>query len=137
MAADSPAVSTANAMQAPGAAAGSNALQSPQASAVDKKPAEFLLAVIGNSLTIDRQANNAINLEVAAVAFDTNHRNAGAISQSIVTNLKPDLMTKVLASSLGVEQQMDLVPGHYQVKFAVRDNLSGDLGTLSLPIEIK
>jgi VWFA-related protein len=103
----------------------------------DKKPAEFLLAVLGNSLTIDRQADNAINLEVAAVAFDTNRKNAGTISQSIVTNLKPDLMQKVLASSLGIKQQIGLSPGRYQIKFAVRDNLSGDLGTLSLPIEIK
>jgi VWFA-related protein len=114
-----------------------NPPQSPEPAVGDKRRTEFLLAILGNSLTIDRQAHNSVNLEVAAVAFDTNHKNAATISQSVVTNLKPDLMQGVLSTSLGVKQQLDLPAGHYQLKFAVRDNLSGLLGTLSFPVEIK
>jgi len=111
--------------------------QAPASSAGDKKPAQFLLAILGNSLTIDPEKNNAIDLEVAAVAFDRNHKSAATTSQSIVTSLKPEMTQKILETSLGVKQQLDLAPGRYEVKFAVRDNLSGLLGTLSLPLEIK
>jgi VWFA-related protein len=102
-----------------------------------KRPAEFMLGVMGNSITIDREKGNAIDLEVVTLAFDSNRKSVATTSQVIATGLKPEMMQKTLQTGLGIPEKLDLPPGKYEVKFAVRDNSSGLLGTVSVPIELK
>lgn len=102
-----------------------------------KKSAEFMLGVMGDTLTINRENSNAIDLEVITIAFDGNRKSAATTSQAIVTGLKPEMMQKTLQTGLGIPEKIDLAPGKYEVKFAVRDNASGLLGTVSVPIELK
>lgn len=47
-----------------------------------RKPAEFMLGVMGNSITIDRESGNVINLEVTTLAFDSNLKSIGSASQA-------------------------------------------------------
>jgi VWFA-related protein len=102
-----------------------------------KRHAEFMLGVMGNSLTIDREKGNAIDLEVIALAFDSNRKSVATASQAISTGLKPEMMQKTLQTGLGIPEKFDLAPGKYEVKFAVRDNSSGLLGTVSVPTEVR
>jgi len=102
-----------------------------------KKPVEFMLGVMGNSITIDREQGNAIDLEVIALAFDSNRKSVVTTSQAIATRLKPEMVQKTLQTGLGIPEKLDLPPGKYEVKFAVRDNSSGLLGTVSVPLELK
>jgi VWFA-related protein len=102
-----------------------------------KRPAEFMLGVMGNSITIDREKGNAIDLQVMSLVFDSNRKSAGSASQAISTELKPERLQKILQTGVGIPEKFDLPPGKYEVKFAVRDNLSGLLGTVSVPIELK
>jgi VWFA-related protein len=102
-----------------------------------KGPAEFMLGVMGNSITIDREQGNAIDLEVIALAFDSNRKSVVTTSQAIATRLKPEMVQKTLQTGLGIPEKLDLPPGKYEVKFAVRDNSSGLLGTVSVPLELK
>jgi hypothetical protein len=46
-------------------------------------------------------------------------------------------MQKMLETGLGIPEKIDLPPGNYELKFAVRDNLSQTLGTISVPIFVK
>ena len=102
-----------------------------------KRPAEFMLGVMGNSLTIDREKGNAIDLEVITLAFDDKGKSVGSATQAITTGLKPERLQNILQTGVGIPERFDLPPGKYEVKFAVRDNLSGLLGTVSVPIELK
>ena len=102
-----------------------------------KKTAEFMLGVMGDSLTIDRDRGNAIDLEVITLAFDNNHRNVSRSGQSIATELKPERLRRTLQAGIGIPEKVELPPGRYEVKFAVRDNLSGRLATVSVPLELK
>jgi VWFA-related protein len=102
-----------------------------------KKPTDFLLGVMGNSLTIDRENGNAINLQVTTLAFDSNRTSIASMSQAIATKLDADRVERILRTGLGIPEKIDLPPGKYEVKFAVRDNLSGLLGTISVPLELK
>jgi VWFA-related protein len=103
----------------------------------EKKPIEIMLAIKGESITIDRATGNAINLEVTTLAFDSNRKSIATMSQTISTKLSPERMQKMLETGLGIPEKIDLPSGKYEVKFAVRDNLSGLLGTISVPIELK
>jgi len=96
-----------------------------------------MLGVMGNSITINREKGNAIDLEVITLAFDSNRKSVANASQAITTGLKPEMIQKTLQTGLGVPEKLDLAPGKYEVKFAVRDNSSGLLGTISVPIELK
>jgi len=102
-----------------------------------KKPIEIMLAIKGDSITIDRESGNAINLNVTTLAFDSNRRSIATMSQTISTKLTPERMQKMLETGLGIPEKIDLPPGNYELKFAVRDNLSQTLGTISVPIFVK
>jgi VWFA-related protein len=104
-------------------------------SAGQKKPAEFMLEVMGDSLTIDREKSNAIDLEVITLTLDANHKNIGTAVQAITTELKAERVPNILQTGLGIPEKIDLPAGRCEVKFAVRDNLSGLIGTVSVPIE--
>jgi VWFA-related protein len=106
-------------------------------SGTGKRSVDFMLGVMGNCITIDREKGNAIDLEVITLAFDSNHKNVATTSQAIATGLKPEMMQKTLQTGLGIPENLDLAPGKYEVKFAVRDNFSGLLGTVSVPIELR
>jgi hypothetical protein len=99
----------------------------PSTSSTGKRPTEFMLGVMGNSITIDREKGSAI---------DSNRKRVVTRSQAIATGLKPEMMQKTLQTGLGIPEKVDLVPGKYEVKFAVRDNFSRLVGTVSVPIEL-
>jgi hypothetical protein len=101
------------------------------------KPAEFMLGVMGNSITIDRGNGNAIDLEVTTLAFDSNRKSVASMSQAIATRFDAERAQKIIRTGVGIPEKIDLPPGEYEVKFAVRDNLSGLLGTISVPLEVK
>jgi VWFA-related protein len=109
----------------------------PTSSAGVKKPAEFMLGVMGNSITIDRGNGNAIDLEVTTLAFDSKRKSVASMSQAIATRFDAEGARKIIRTGVGIPEKIDLPPGEYEVKFAVRDNLSGLLGTISIPLEVK
>jgi VWFA-related protein len=111
--------------------------QSTASSADRKKSAEFMLGVMGNSITVDRENGNAIDLQVTTLAFDSNGKSIASMSQAIATNFSPERAQKILQTGVGIPEKVELPPGKYEVKFAVRDNLSGILGTISVPLELK
>lgn len=109
----------------------------PPTSGTEKRPAEFMLAVMGNSITIDRENGNAIDLEVITLTFDSNRKSVGSTAQAVATELTPERVRRILQTGIGIPERLDLPRGKYEVKFAVRDNFSGLLGTVSVPIELK
>lgn len=106
-------------------------------SAGEKRDVEFMLAVMGDSITIDRGRGNAIDLEIVTLAFDHSHKSVANNAQAIATELKPESLQKALHTGLGIPEKLELAPGNYEVKFAVRDNPSGRLATVSIPVELK
>ena len=94
-----------------------------------------MLGVMGDSLTIDRENGNAIDLQVTTLAFDSNHKSIGSMSQAVATKFDAHGAEKILRTGVGIPEKIALPPGKYEVKFAVRDNLDGLLGTISVPLE--
>jgi VWFA-related protein len=109
----------------------------PATSGGRKKHVEFMLGVMGNSIAIDREKGNAIDLEVVTLAFDSNRKSVATTTQVIATGLKPETLQRTLQTGLGIPEKLDLPSGKYEVKFAVRDNASGLLGTVSVPVELR
>jgi VWFA-related protein len=102
-----------------------------------KRPAEFMLGVRSSSITIDREKGNAIDLEITILTLDAKGKSLASTSQAIATKVNPERVDEIMQASIGIPEKLDLAMGKYEVKFAVRDNPSGLLGTVSLPVEIK
>jgi VWFA-related protein len=108
-----------------------------ESAAGGKKPAEFMLGVMGNSITFDPGNGNAIDLQVTTLAFDSNRKSVATISQAVATKFDAEKLQKIVRTGVGIPEKVDLPPGQYDIKFAVRDNLSGLLGTITVPLDVK
>jgi VWFA-related protein len=107
------------------------------ADSAQARPVSFLLGVTGNSITVDREKGNAIDLQIATLAFDDKRKSVASSWQAVATALKAETLQKILQSGMGIPETLTLAPGKYEIKFAVRDNLSGLIGTVSLPLDLK
>jgi len=105
--------------------------------AVQTVPAEFMLGLMGDSVTVDREKGNAIDLQITALAFDSSHKSVATSSKALATTFTPEMLQKILQTGIGIPEKVELAPGKYEIKFAVRDNLAGAIGTISLPLELK
>jgi hypothetical protein len=53
------------------------------------------------------------------------------------TKLKPELVPQIRAKQLTHNGEIELMPGKYEVRLVVRDNLSGRIGSVVAPIEVQ
>lgn len=105
--------------------------------AVQTMPAEFMLGLMGDSVTVNREKGNAVDLQITTLAFDSNHKSVATSSKALATNFNPEMLQKILQTGIGIPEKVELAPGKYEIKFAVRDNLTGVIGTISLPLDLK
>jgi len=96
-----------------------------------------MLEVMGDSITIGGEKHNAIDLEVLSLALDNNRKSAGSDLQAVATELKPESVQRIQQTSVGIPEKLDLPAGKYEVKFAVRDNPTGLIGSVSIPLQLK
>jgi VWFA-related protein len=107
----------------------------------EKKQVGFVIHMIGTDISIEG-TNNAINLAVTAVATKRAGKPealptvAANVAQAIKGNLKPESVATLRAHGLTYPSALELAPGQYSVRFVVRDNLSGRLGSLSVPVTV-
>ncbi len=106
-----------------------------------KKQVTFSLHVLGGDITID-SAHNGIDLAVVAVATKPADNKgadaviAGNLSQDIKGSLTPEKATIIKAHGIAFSNTLALEPGHYNVRFVVRDNFSGRIGSMSAPVTV-
>ena len=98
---------------------------------------EFTVGVLGDSLTVDVHNGNAVDLTLLAVAYDAGSKSASQSELHVAAKLTPERLEKLRKSALGVRASLELVPGKYNVRFAVRDNFSGEIGSVEYPLEVK
>ena len=104
--------------------------------AAQTKSAEFMLGVMGDSVTVDREKGNAVDLQITTLAFEGNHKSIATSSKALATTFNPEMLQKILHTGIGIPEKVELPPGKYEIKFAVRDNLTGVIGTISFPLEL-
>jgi hypothetical protein len=110
----------------------------------DAKPAaagksryEFAVGALGSSVTVDRQDGNAVDLTILAVAFSNDGKNKGQAEDRLGGKLKPEMFEKLNRINLPAKLLLELVPGKYDIRFAIRDNLNGEIGTVGYPLEVE
>lgn len=108
-----------------------------QASEAGKTRHRFAMGMPAKSVTVDLQNGNAVDMTIIAIAFDTKGKNVGQGENHIAGKLKTETAEKIRHSGMGVEVSVELPPGTYDMHFAARDNLNGEIGTVVFPLEVK
>jgi VWFA-related protein len=107
----------------------------PASTAAGSKAVNFAVHLSAESFTLDPDGNR-FNLEFAAVAYKEG-KNAGHAGDSLQGHLKDATLAKFKVKGLNYEDSLsNLSPGEYRVRFVVRDNLSGRVGSVSAPLVV-
>jgi VWFA-related protein len=99
-----------------------------------KKEVGFALSVPATRL-IDEADKNYVDLEFVVQAMNKGAV-AGTVSQQFKGHIVPETLAKLKTDGILYRHFLDLAPGDYKVHFVVRDNLTGRIGSLILPLTV-
>ena len=102
-----------------------------------KREVEYFINVPFSSILIDSSANNHLSLEVVNFVKDFNGNQVSNFLQTVAANLKPENVEQVRKEGLSYRNVIDLAPGDYTVRFVVRDNLTGKIGSVLTGLTVK
>ena len=102
-----------------------------------KKTARFLMAIPLESVNIDPTRADALDLEVGAIALDKDGKEAGETMRPLRGNPSAEAVKKLASEGIKLREELALGPGTYDVRFFVRDNSTGRIGTVLFPFEMK
>ena len=98
---------------------------------------DFLLYLDPRTITVDEADGNQMSLDFVAVATTPELKNAATISQDFRAHLKPDSLARLRSTGITYHNQLKLPAGEYSVKFVVRDNLDGRVGSVTAPLKVQ
>jgi hypothetical protein len=84
----------------------------------------------------DKGANRESKFEFVAQATDAKGRVASVARDAVQVRLPADKAEKLKSGGIFYSTGFQLRPGDYKLKFLVRDNLSGKLGSFEQPIQV-
>lgn len=74
------------------------------------------------------------NVDFLAAAFSPEGKVVKSASQTVDARLRPETFTRARQEGLPFRLQLELDPGRYQMRLIVRDNRTGMLGTVDVPL---
>jgi|GEM_PF-522581 len=104
-----------------------------------KRTVNFQLAVPGHVIQVDdsQPSGGRISLNIVGLARTSTVADAGDFVKKIEGTMKPDVLHRIEEAGLKFDSSIALEPGSYNVRFVVRDNLSGHVGSVTAPVVVK
>jgi VWFA-related protein len=106
------------------------------ASAGDKKKAVFSAHMATGGLSFDAGGRNQLNFEFAAVAYDKDGKEAGETARNYTPVVPEAQLASVRTNGVSFQNALQLNPGNYTVRFVVRDNVTGKVGSVTAPLTV-
>jgi VWFA-related protein len=100
----------------------------------DKKKIGFVLHVPASSLLLESD-KSMIDAEFVAQATSKGV-SMGTVSQTLKGVIVPNTLAKLKSDGVVYNNVLELAPGSYQVRFIVRDNLNGKIGSVIVPLTV-
>jgi VWFA-related protein len=103
-----------------------------------KKHVNYEVHLASDGLQIDTAEQNHLVLEFLALAKTAEGKAVDhPVGQQIDTHLSAEKFSVIQKKGVSYSGALDLAPGEYLVRFVVRDNLSGRMGSVSAPIKVE
>jgi VWFA-related protein len=104
----------------------------------NKKDVAFDILLPPKSLEIDAGDQNHMNFQVIVIPRDAELKTvSGSVDQVVDGHLKPETLDKMNSQGLAYRYHVAIPPGEYSLKFVVRDNISGRIGSVSAPVTVE
>lgn len=84
-----------------------------------------------------KDARRTANLDFLTTAYNPDGTLAANVYQSLVGSLPPEGITNLSEQRIPYRAQLTLSPGTYEIRLAVRDNRTGFIGTLRIPLDLR
>jgi len=99
-------------------------------------PVKFL--VPANSFNAEDAGNGKrhIHLDFYAVAFSPNGKSVSNVGKTVDATLEADQFAQLQQQGLLLPMEVSLAPGNYRLRLAVRDNTTGYVGTVNVPLSL-
>lgn len=103
----------------------------------EKKRADYVAHMPPNSLAFDPAGQNRLNFDFVAVAYKDREAKPAATSVMNYARTVPEAQLASLKTrGIDFRNALELAPGKYLVRFVVRDNVTGKLGSLTAPLTV-
>jgi VWFA-related protein len=103
-----------------------------------KKRVSYVIHLAPEPGLIDETDNNRIALDFAALAKTPDGKLVDSPrDQKVDAHLTPENLSSIRQNGMGYRGALDLAPGEYTVRFVVRDDLSGRIGSVAAPLKIE
>jgi len=102
----------------------------------DKKRAAFELILPANAALVVESDQNHMSLDFDAAAREPAGKIVASHGRTVEAHLKPEALVQIRSDGITYKGALDLPPGQYTVRFVVRDNLSGRMGSVAAPLAV-
>jgi VWFA-related protein len=106
------------------------------AKAPGKTRVQFDLVMPANFASVDESDQNHLVVDIAAAARNPNGELVAELSQRIDSHLKSDGLEQIQHHGMTYQNALDLPPGEYTVRFAVRDSLGNRVGSVAAAVNV-
>jgi VWFA-related protein len=101
-----------------------------------KKKANFEIILPPSAGVVDESNNNHLSLDVVALARNAKGDPLGQFAEHLDANLKPETLPTLHKDGVNYANSIQIEPGEFNVRFVVRDDLTGRLGSVSAPLHV-
>jgi len=103
----------------------------------EKKKAGFMAYLPANALSFDPKGQNKLSFDFSAVAFnEKDGKKAGQVAVNFSNALTETQVATLRAHGMAFPDALELGPGKYTVRFVVRDNFTGKVGSVTAPLTV-
>jgi VWFA-related protein len=103
-----------------------------------KKHVNYEMHLAPDSALVDSADNNHVVLEFLALAKTPEGKAVDTpMGQKVDAHLTAERLLSMRQAGIGFSGALDLAPGEYTVRFVVRDNLSGRVGSVAAPLKVE
>jgi VWFA-related protein len=99
-----------------------------------KNRVTFELVLPANAGRVDESEQNHLSIDFAAAARSASGEIVATNQKNFDAHLQPQSVAQVRSSGITYKGALDLAPGEYMVRFVVRDNLDGRMGSVAAPL---
>ncbi len=102
-----------------------------------KKKVPFEVDLSPGAATFDTAHKNHLSLDVLAVAHKPTGEDAARVGYKVEANVADANVPQVAQQGVNYKGALELPPGSYMLRFVVRDNVSGKLGSVTAPVTVQ
>ena len=103
-----------------------------------KKHVNYAMHLVPDAAQIDSGDNNHMELDFVALVKTPDGKQVDQPrDQKIDTHLTAEKLSSIRQNGVGYRSFLDLAPGEYTVRFVVRDDLSGRIGSVAAPLKVE